>query len=216
MTKSKTFLDPCCGTGSFLLSAARRKEIKAENLVGFDTDEHAVFLAKINLLLHYTSFIDEPKIYCIDSLRLVDAKAFFQSIGIKKVDAIATNPPWGACKNGDFPEELEQLTASKEIFSMFIARSLELIRDKGECAFLLPESILNIQSHKGIRGLISTKTTITQIKEHGRIFTGVFTPVISMHFKKQVPKRKTALQSASMGKREKSSITIPKCEGSFV
>src|SRR5690606_17506275 len=41
----KTFLDPCCGSGNFILKAIRLG-FKPENVFGFDVDENAVEITK--------------------------------------------------------------------------------------------------------------------------------------------------------------------------
>jgi tRNA1(Val) A37 N6-methylase TrmN6 len=183
--KTETFFDPCCGTGSFLLSAAKNKNIYIENIYGSDIDNNAVFIAKINLLLHFRHSAKIPNIYCTNIL--CNSQEEFLSEIKGKIDVIATNPPWGANKNEILSEEYKNILNSNEIFSMFIAKSLEIIKDKGECIFLLPESILNIKTHANIRKIIATKTTIISIKEFGRAFSRVFTPVILIHFKKTKP-----------------------------
>ena len=48
-----SFLDPCCGTGIYLIAAARRFQLNPEMIYGFDRDRIAAHLARINLLLAY-------------------------------------------------------------------------------------------------------------------------------------------------------------------
>jgi methylase of polypeptide subunit release factors len=184
----ETFFDPCCGTGSFLLSVAKNKNLLIDNIYGSDIDKNAVFIAKINLLLHFKHSAKEPKIFCTDILNSSDSNLHKDIIG--KVDAIATNPPWGANKNEKLSEKYKALLSSNEIFSMIIAKSLEIVKERGECVFVLPVSILNIKAHSNIRKILATKTTIVSIKEHGKTFTQVFTPIILMHLKKSIPNPK--------------------------
>ncbi len=183
----ETFLDPCCGTGNFLLNAAKLKNLHICNIYGADIDENAVFITKINLLNEFLDYDAEPNIYCLDTLNELASgkKSCFTDFLAGKIDAIATNPPWGASKNKSPSLKYEKLLKSKEIYSMFIAKSIEIIRDGGECSFLLPESFLNIKTHSSIRQIICSQTNIISIREHGRVFTGVYTPVISIHFKKE-------------------------------
>lgn len=183
--KIESFYDPCCGTGSFLLSVAKNKNLLPENIYGTDIDPNAVFITKINLLLHFKHSAKEPNIYCIDILS--ESHDYFIRSLIGKIDAIATNPPWGANKNENLSEEYKTLLNSNEIFSMFILKSYDIIKERGECIFLLPEAILNIKAHANIRQLLSTRSTIISIKEFGRAFSRVFTSVILIHFKKEKP-----------------------------
>jgi len=183
----ETFLDPCCGTGSFLLNVAKIKNLLPENIYGVDIDKNAVFIAKINLLFKYKDYQKEPNIYCTDFLNNFKNDNLFSENNFSsiKIDAVATNPPWGASKNSSPSTHYEKLLGSKEIYSMFIAKSIEIVKKDGECIFLLPESILNIKTHKAIRKILTENTQILSIKEYGRAFTGVFTPVISIHFCKE-------------------------------
>ncbi|MDD3740006.1 MAG: N-6 DNA methylase [Bacteroidales bacterium] len=181
----KTFLDPCCGTGAFILSAIKIKNIQAENIYGADIDKTAVFLARINILEFYKNFDKVPNIFHLDSLNQLATGDISCETNylIGKIDAIATNPPWGAGKNTSVSAKYEKIFGSREIFSMFLLKSIELLSATGELHFLLPESILNIKTHKNIRNILCTGTKIISIKEFGRVFTGVYTPVISIHAK---------------------------------
>jgi type I restriction-modification system DNA methylase subunit len=92
----KSFLDPCCGTGAFILSAMKLKHIKPKNIYGADLDRNAVFLAKINILSVYEDFNEVPKIFHIDTLNELATGNIFCETNylIGTIDAIATNPPW--------------------------------------------------------------------------------------------------------------------------
>ena len=64
-SKNQTFLDPCCGSGAFLLNI----NVQNPNLIfGCDQDKIAVLIAKINLLLKYKNFEFIPQIYHLDFL----------------------------------------------------------------------------------------------------------------------------------------------------
>lgn len=170
----RTFLDPCCGTGNFLLAAAEYAKTEPENLIGFDIDPIAVELARLNVLMKFPEKDFSPSIYHANTL--TDE---LHQLYNHKVDAIATNPPWGAITNHNHN------LSYKESFSNFLDKSFYLLRDGGECAMLLPESILNIGAHRTIRKHLLDNTTLHSIKEHGRLFNGVFTKVISLKFKKE-------------------------------
>ena len=61
------FLDPCCGTGRFLLSFADKID-NPDNLFGFDIDIIAVRIARINIILKYKDCNFSPNIICINTL----------------------------------------------------------------------------------------------------------------------------------------------------
>lgn len=188
-SKCETFLDPCCGTGKYLIYAAKLLQLSPENIYGFDIDATAVKLARINLLRTFKCHEFSPNIYCLDSLNdLATGEKFCETNNlIGSIDIVATNPPWGAYKNcGVLPQFSGQIK-SGETFSMFLAKSLILLRNGGQLSFVLPESILRIRMHSDIRKVLLEMGCISKIVKLGRPFTGVFTPVIRLDFIKGTP-----------------------------
>ncbi len=170
---SDTILDPCCGTGQFLLLAAEQID-NPSNLWGFDIDKSAVRLAKINLLLKYPKHKFIPNIYHKNSL-------LEESEGPSNFDLVITNPPWGSYFSKD--EELllkkrYQDIKSNEAFAYFLEAGIAFLKEGGTLSFILPESILNIKIHKDIREKILKHTTIKKIKHLNRPFDRVFTNVV--------------------------------------
>lgn len=189
-------LDPCCGTGQFLLCAA--KKIKDPNKIwGFELDEIAVRLARLNLMLYFFEIDFEPHIYHKNSL--IDS-----GNDLPAFDVILTNPPWGVHFSKTQTIELQKRfpnIKSGEVFSYFIQQSLFLLKNNGVLSFILPEAILNIKIHRDIREILVKKTSIKKIKYLGRVFKGVFTPVIRLdvlkkepHFKRLVIAEKEGVQ----------------------
>ena len=183
----KTFLDPCCGSGKYLLMAANKFKLAPEDIYGFDCDKIATNIARINLLMAYKNTDFSPNIFCIDSLaELATGEVFCETNNlIEKIDAIATNPPWGAYKNAASKGAFSGKVKSGETFSMFLEKSIQLLRKGGQLSFILPESILKIKIHADIRELVLSKTKISKISMLGRQFTGVFTPVIRLDLIKE-------------------------------
>jgi len=170
---SYNVLDPCCGTGQFLLIASEKID-NPSNLWGFDIDESAVRLAKINLFLKFPKHRFKPNIYCKNSL-LEDGN------GIPNFDLVMTNPPWGSHFSKD--EELllkkrYQDIKSNEAFAYFLEVGIGYLKEGGTLSFILPESILNIKIHKDIREKILKQTTIKKITYLNRPFDGVFTNAV--------------------------------------
>lgn len=168
-----TVLDPCCGTGQFLLLAAEQID-NPSHLWGFDIDKSAVRLAKINLFLTFPKHRFKPNIYCKNSL-------LEESEGAPNFDLVITNPPWGS----HFSKDEELLLKKKyidiksnEAFAYFLEAGIGFLKAGGILSFILPESILNIKIHKDIRERILKHTTIKKIKHLNRPFDGVFTNVV--------------------------------------
>ena len=187
-------LDPCCGTGQFLLAFSNIVKDPL-NIYGVDCDRTAVQIARLNLLIRFKNRNFVPNIFCKNTLfdfRNNNPLHSQNSKNTKGFDVIATNPPWG----GSFSKtQLKRLKESHpqitsgESFSYFLEKSLNWINSSGVVSFILPESILNVQTHKDIREILLKKTKIKKIIHLNRIFKNVFTPVIRMDFEKKNEKK---------------------------
>ena len=170
-------LDPCCGTGSFLIKLSSR--FSFDNIYAFDNDEDAVYLAKINLLVAFPNVNKIPNVFCLDSLNA--------NADIPDVAYVCSNPPWGAFKNSDKYLDYKKFLGSSEVFSMFLYKYINTLKDGGRLSFILPESFLNVSSHSKIRSYICNSFSINRIEFLGRQFTDVFTPVILISIDKISP-----------------------------
>lgn len=174
INSSSTFLDPCCGTGSFLLEAADR--IKSpEQIFGCDMDEVACFIAKINLIIKFKDKEFRPNIFNMD---------FLGENNLGDFDIIATNPPWGALSKPEYKKKYPQVI-SDESFSYFIAECSKHLNHGGRMVFVLPESVLNVKVHRDIRKFILDKFQIERINIFGRVFTKVLTGVVSLSLREK-------------------------------
>jgi len=181
-------LDPCCGTGQFLLSFAEKINDPSK-IYGIDIDPTAVRIARFNILLFYKDKKFSPSIVCKNTLLDVGKYDLFSldDENIKDFDVIATNPPWGLHFS---KEDLDQLKmtdeeiSSFESFSYFLNKSIDLLADNGILSFILPESILNVKTHQDIRKILLEKSKILKISYLDRIFKNVFTPVIQLDIQK--------------------------------
>ena len=174
ISKKTKYLDPCCGTGSFLLEVADIID-NPTNIFGYDLDKTACFIAKINLFIKFKNIKFCPNIFNKDFLT-----EDFKDI---EFDIIATNPPWGAVPQKKYEKYFTQIS-SGESFSYFITKSANLLKTDGEMYFILPESILNVKTHKDIREFILNNLEISKIEILGRAFTGVLSKVVILHLKK--------------------------------
>ncbi len=153
--KNFKVLDPCCGTGQFLIKFADVVS-NPEDIFGFDIDITALRIARINLMLKFLDVEFIPNI--IEKNTIFDVNNNISKF--PAFDLIATNPPWG-CKFSKkelillkkyFPE-----IKSEESFSYIIQKSIDLLNDNGVISFILPESILNVKTHCDIRKYILEK-----------------------------------------------------------
>ncbi len=133
-----TFLDPAMGGGQFLVEIERRlraaghsEENIASRVYGCEKNKLRVNYAKNNKKLASTN------LYISDFLSY--------NWGTMKFDVIVGNPPY-------------QLTNSKKLWPDFINQSLDLIKDKGVIALVVPTSWLdsNASAYKNIRDKMTT------------------------------------------------------------
>lgn len=164
-------LDPCCGTGQFLLSMADHIS-DPTRIWGADIDTIATRITKINLLIHYIHIDFIPNIFNINSLKDWSESGF---------SLLATNPPWGAKINKrDLKGIKDNYTQidSAESFSFFISFALKYLERGGVYSFVLPESFLYVKNHQDIRSYMINNSTIKYIESVGRLFKNVFSSVI--------------------------------------
>jgi type I restriction-modification system DNA methylase subunit len=186
--KNSKVLDPCCGTGQFLLAFSNVVE-DPKNIYGIDFDEIAVRIARLNILMKFKNKDFVPNIVCKNTLFDIGNYDLFSlnDENIRDFDVIATNPPWGVHFSKEDDERLKKIypaITSLESFSYFLKKSLDLLRDDGISSFILPESILNVKTHKDIREIILKNSQIKKVAYLRRVFKNVFTPVIRLDFKK--------------------------------
>ena len=169
MLSGEKFLDPCCGSGIFLLKV---QHAQLEQLYGIDNDPLAVMIAKANLMVRYNESSVYPQIYQMDFL-LHAASA----LGDLRFDYIVTNPPWGTEKGKLHASEVIQ---SKENASLFFTESFKFLKQNGIQHFLLPTSMMKIKVHADFRHFVTHETRMETLKCYCERFKGVFTDFISL------------------------------------
>lgn len=179
----ETFLDPCCGSGAFLMSV---KTNTPACLYGFDINPVAVMVAGTNLLVKYSEYDFIPNVYCLDFLLNNYSLDRMGNRIPSSFDNIYTNPPWGTDKEGEYARLYPNIT-SKERSSMVILHSLERLSTNGNLYFLLPMSLLKIKTHRDIRKYMLSNSTIIKIDLYDDRFDGVFTNFFSIKLKKSIP-----------------------------
>lgn len=182
-------LDPCCGSSAFLLNIPN---IKPKQIFGSDIDPIAVMISRVNYFLKFPKTTNSPKIYeadFLESLSLLNMQEndFQKNINSNSFDYIITNPPWGAVSTNNHFSSKNIL--SGEMFSLFLVKSFESLKDGGNMRFLLPQSILNVKTHQDIRKYLLKTTNLKEIRLHPGSFSGVMTQYISLEAEKN---KKTA------------------------
>lgn len=168
------FLDPCCGSGIFLLKV---EHAEMDQLFGIDNDPLAVMIAKVNLMVKHGESSVYPQIYQMDFLTHAAS-----ALGGLEFDYIVTNPPWGT-------EKVKQHTSdriqSREKASLFFTESFKFLNKNGIQHFLLPSSVLKIRTHADLRRFVTHETRMESIKCYHDRFKGVFTDFISLKVSKK-------------------------------
>ena len=177
--QGQTFIDPCCGSGAFLLSVSCDNP---RQLYGVDSDPVAAMIAKFNLLLRYPCDDFIPNIVCCNFLEENPYSEY-------SFDYIVTNPPWGAVENTcDFSE-----ITSRETFSLFFVKSYQQLKDNGTIRFLLPEAVLNVKVHKDIRSFILNNCCLNSITVYDSSFSGVVTGFVDVECQKKAKANKVRI-----------------------
>lgn len=171
LKEGETFLDPCCGSGAFLLAVTTNTP---SCLYGFDVNPIAVMIAGTNLLVKYSGYDFVPNVYCLDFLQDDLWKSADRNSLPFKFDNIYTNPPWGTDKKGEYVSNYPEIK-SKERASMVIVEGLKRLKNHGNLYYLLPTSLLKIKTHKDVRKHIMSNATIIKIDLFSGRFDGVFT-----------------------------------------
>lgn len=170
-TGARNFLDPCCGSGHYLIRAAKLLPLEPETIYGIECDPVAAELARVNLLLAFPDAEFTPNIFRGNALAgriLREARGSFE--------LVATNPPWGADKSGQ-----------EESFTRFLRQALHFLAPGGKLSFLLPEAALNIRTHAPLRKMLLEMCRIETVELLGRCFSGVFTSVVRLDAIKTPP-----------------------------
>lgn len=165
----ETFLDPCCGSGIFLLKV---EHAQLEQLFGIDNDPLAVMIAKANLMVKFNESDVYPQIYQMDFLHHATS-----AFGDLRFDYIVTNPPWGTEKGKQHPSDV---ICSHEKASLFFTESFKFLKNNGIQHYLLPTSLLKIKVHADFRRFVLNETRLEVVKCYHERFKGVFTDFISL------------------------------------
>ncbi|MEO0043325.1 MAG: hypothetical protein RL329_2773 [Bacteroidota bacterium] len=185
-TPHDTILDPACGSGGFLMSALKFLQKNNENIDNQDVIEHKIFgvdinksivrIAQMKLLLEANV---KTNLFCTNSLDGLDAVK--QVLGHSKgFDLVFANPPFGAKINHPNTLQLfdvghkwlndnglyrkaKTLHNNQSTEILFIERCLDLLREGGRMAIVLPNGNFENPSLDYLRFYIKLKTKLLAI-----------------------------------------------------
>jgi type I restriction enzyme M protein len=138
-------LDPACGTGGFLTAAIehlKKQELDVsdreniqKNIVGWEDTGLPYLLCNTNLILHD---INSPRVVLGDSL----ARPLNEYSNKDKVDVILGNPPFGGVVSNNNEDNFPQTYRTKESADLFLILIIQLLKDHGRAAIILPDGSL--------------------------------------------------------------------------
>lgn len=163
---TKLFLDPCCGTGNFLVKALECG-VSPQNLYGFDTDPNAVRIARRRI--KEMTGCEPEHVVCADFLK--------ECTKLKtRFDLVFTNPPWGKKlpkkERASFAKRY-RTGSSSDTSSLFLFSILSVLKANGIAGVLMPESFFNIATYENARMAVLEKTVL-MIKDYGKPFKNMY------------------------------------------
>ena len=168
-----TVLDPCSGTGTILLHVLSKEHAPALITLR-DIDALAIKIAKVNFALYFNRVDELVQTALIDILQPQPEEHF---------DYIVTNPPWGARLDRKIKRQLLQEYPelnTGESFSIALYNGLKKLSNKGKLIYILPESLLYVDTHSQIRQLIFGGDYKVHLTHFGNAFKGVMSKVIRL------------------------------------
>jgi SAM-dependent methyltransferase len=166
-----TVLDPACGTGHFLVAAARRLgDVRAVH--GSDLDAEAVRIALLRLQAEDPSV---PAAEIEDRVRVADGLTAWEGA---RFDAVVGNPPFLGQLKRRTAGQRGGLGAYTDTSAAFLHRSLGLAAPGGTVALVQPLSVLGARDAGPVRAAVAEVGAVTDLWVADRpVFRG--TPVLA-------------------------------------
>ena len=207
---STRFLDPCCGTGNFLVKAVQMGA-SPEHIYGFDTDPIAVKIARRRI--KELTGAEAPHVVCADFLQACSKLK-------ERFDMVFTNPPWGKklpkVQRMDFAQRY-QAGSSSDTCSLFLLTALSVLKPGGVAGLLMPESFFKIAVFEDARKAV-LQQTIMQIKDYGKPFKNMYSAV-SIVVKRSMKKDKNEVlcccQQGSYRRDQRQFLEMPRCNMNY-
>ncbi len=147
-------LDPACGTGHFLVAAARRVgDVRAVH--GSDLDEEAVRIARLRLRAEDPTV---PETEIAARVRVADGLTAWEG---ERFDAVVGNPPFLGQLRRRTAGQRGGLAAYTDTSAAFLHRSLGLVRPGGTVALVQPLSVLGARDAGPVREAVAAAGAVT-------------------------------------------------------
>src|SRR6266571_5427036 len=194
-------LDPPCGSGNFLIEAARRLlafSIRAglspkesallfkRNLWGIDPDPISCFLAEMHLRTIIHSDVSHPVPFIPLHIHQADSLVLPWE---PTVDLFIANPPYLAAKNNDLSGyNFAQQRGQADSYLLFLNLAFQVVRPGGWIGLVLPDPLLVRANAARERARLLEETTLYHLWHFSDVFAADVGAVVLIA-RKSPPKR---------------------------
>ena len=166
--KAATIMDPCCGTGSFLISG---KYLGYNSIYGADIDKSAVAVAQNE--------------YGVSNAKVIDTLANNGNAVLKQfkmktpADYVIGNPPYAPISKDIVIETSDYLflrsvkDSGSNLFVAALYRAFDLVKPNGTISYIIPKNFLHVASYSMLRKLMLNEKRIVSIIDIGAYFKNV-------------------------------------------
>lgn len=135
--KEDIFLDPFCGSGTFLQELVL---LGYKNAIGSDAEGEATNDSRINIEWLFENYRNVKKEDCKIELFTLDARKLSSQISPKTVDAIVTEPYLGSADRKFFePEQIKkEISQLEDLYLSAFQEFKKVLRDNGEVVIIFP------------------------------------------------------------------------------
>jgi type I restriction enzyme M protein len=179
---NQTLCDPCCGSGGFLIEAARYighklnqqthkntapdelSQYLSNHFIGLEIDRRMAWIAQMNLMMHGDG---QDNIHHLrDGGSLAFSDHLDKLVQFNSLDLILTNPPFGS----DFSDSkhlsryaLGRGKSSRRRGILFIERCIGWLKPAGRLGIIIDDSVLNGASNKDARTFIMQQCLVEAV-----------------------------------------------------
>lgn len=172
LNNSDRIFEPCGGDGVFVEAILDNNEFAHIDICELNPKS----IAGLN-----EKFSGYPNVSIRECDTLLDKELNFNSCFGGIYDKIIANPPYGAWQDYDKRAVLKKMYPdlyAKESYVLFLYRCIELLKEDGILSFIIPDTFLNLHSHKSIRRHILSKTQIIELA----LFPSSFFPGVNFGY----------------------------------
>jgi type I restriction-modification system DNA methylase subunit len=171
----QTLCDPACGSGGFLIEAAKYiakkvgdeqklSEYLSKHMLGLEIDRRMAWVAQMNMIMHGDGYGNIHHLSGNGSLSSLAQLEIL--VKPNSLDLILTNPPFGSDltdRRSLAGYQLGRDKASRRRGILFIERSVDWLKPGGRLGIIIEDSVLNGASNKDVRHFILQRCIIEAI-----------------------------------------------------